>query len=75
MILNKNKLELAMADNCMNYTELAQKAELSRMTIQKLLYTNRAPRPTTIGKLAKALNVKTSDIVDMEGEEQCMQRN
>lgn len=66
MILSKNKLELAMADNCMNYTELAQKAELSRMTIQKLLYTNRTPRPTTIGKLAKALNVKTSDIIDME---------
>ena len=64
MDISKEKMQLAMANACMNTIQLAQASGVSRMSIQFYLNGKRKPKPITVGKIAKALNVKAEDLVD-----------
>lgn len=64
MQINKEKLQLAMANACMNISELSQKADISRFSLNAYSNGTRNPKPVTVGKIAKALNVKVEDLVD-----------
>jgi DNA-binding Xre family transcriptional regulator len=64
MKLNYDKLNICMADNCMTIDELSQKAGVSKNTLYALKNRCKNPRSVTIGKIAKALGVKTAEIID-----------
>lgn len=66
MKINKQKLQLAMANACLNMDDLAAQAEVSRVSISKYLSGLRNPKPKTIGKIAKALNVPVENLIDVE---------
>lgn len=67
MKVNKQKLQVAMANACLNMDDLAALAEVSRVSISKYLSGVRNPKPKTIGKIAKALNVPVESLIDMKG--------
>lgn len=60
--LDVKKLVLLQAESCLNTNELAQKANLPRTTISNIVHGKRNASPKTIGLLAKALNVKVTDL-------------
>lgn len=63
MKVNRKKLQLAMANACLNSEDLAVKAELPRPTLNNAM-TGRSVRPATIGKIAKALGVPVEQIIE-----------
>ena len=65
MKASKIKLELAMARACMNTTDIALKTEMPRPTVNNVI-TGRSIRPATIGKVAKALGVDVTEILESE---------
>lgn len=65
MVVNKQKLELAMARACMNREEIAQKAKMPTMTVKNVI-DGRNVRPATLGKVAKALGVDPVEIIETE---------
>lgn len=67
MKINKQKLQIAMANACMNMDDLAAMAEISRVSITKYLSGLRNPKPKTVGKIAKALDVPVESLIDLEG--------
>lgn len=64
MKLSTTKLQLVMAEKCMTVTELYKKADISRSTLQQIRTGRNDPKPVTIGKIAKALGVTPSEIVE-----------
>ncbi|BCJ92826.1 hypothetical protein acsn021_03950 [Anaerocolumna cellulosilytica] len=68
MKINKRKLQIAMANACLNMDDLAALAEISRVSISKYLSGLRTPKPKTLGKIAKALKVPVENLIDMESE-------
>lgn len=62
MIVDRKKLEMAMANACLNPEDLAVKANMPRPTLGNAL-TGRNVRPATIGKIACALGVSVEKIV------------
>lgn len=64
MILSKAKLETFLAKKCMTYTELSNKSKVSRITLKRLVDNKVKSRPITVGKIAKALNIKVEDLVE-----------
>ena len=65
MKVNRNKLRLAMARACMNTIDLSVKAEMPVQTINGVLR-GRSIRPATLGRIAKALDVDVTDILEKE---------
>ena len=67
MKANRQKLTLAMARACVNTADL-QKATGMPMPTVKNVITGRSVLPATIGKVAKALGVDVTEILeDQEG--------
>lgn len=64
MQLNNKKLLLAMANACVTVSELAEQSNLSRPALTKFTTGRSNPKPATIGKLAKALNVKVEELIE-----------
>lgn len=64
MKINKQKLQVAMANACLSMDDLAALAEVSRVSISKYLSGKRQPKPKTVGKIAKALNVPVTEIIE-----------
>lgn len=64
MKLNKNALELARARNCMTVKDLAAAAKVSTATICS--HGDMEVFPATAGKIAKALNVDVTEIIEDE---------
>jgi len=64
MKLNTNKLHLAMANACLTMSELAEQSKVSRVALTRLSKGTSNPKPATIGKIAKALNVKVEDLIE-----------
>ena len=62
--MDKKKLVNLMADKGMTQTELADKAGLSRTVIYGVMK-GRKPTLPTLGKIAKVLGVKPSELLDM----------
>lgn len=63
MKADKKKLEIAMANSCMNTSDLQTVSGLPRPTINNVI-TGRNVRPATIGNIAKALNVDVTEIIE-----------
>lgn len=67
MKLDNRKLQLAMAKECITVSELAEKSKVSRVALTRFTTGKSNPKPVTIGKIAKALNVSVESLI--EGEE------
>ena len=63
MKINFQKLQIAMANACMNKGDLADASGISRISIGKYFSGKRKPYPKTIGKIANALNVPVTEII------------
>lgn len=63
MRADRKKLEIAMANACMNVAELQVKADMPRPTINNVI-TGRNVRPGTIGRVAKAIGVDVTEILE-----------
>ena len=63
MKANKKKLELAMAMVCMNTDDLQKASNMPRPTLNNVI-SGRNVRPGTIGRVAKALNVDVTEIIE-----------
>lgn len=64
MKINKNRINLAMANAYMSINDLAEKSNVSRISIGRIINGKTEPRPATVGKLAKALNVKVEYLIE-----------
>ena len=65
MKFNNNRLKLAMANSCLSMGELASKSGINEVSIRRIINYSITPRPKTIGKIAKALDVRVEDLIDM----------
>lgn len=64
MHLNKRKLEISMANNCMTAEMLSAKAGVSAITITRIKNGLQRATPATIGKIAKALGVRVEELIE-----------
>lgn len=62
MVINKNKLELALARACLNQRDL-RKIGISNHTMLRATKGENIT-PKTVGKVAKALGVDVADILE-----------
>lgn len=65
MKADRQKLELAMARACMESRDLPDAAQLPRPTVQNLIV-GKSVRPATLGKVARALGVDPTEIMETE---------
>lgn len=63
MIVNKRKLYIAMARACMNTVDVQKKAGMPRPTLDNVI-SGKDVRTATVGKIAKALGVDVTEIID-----------
>ena len=66
MKLNRHRLLLAMANECMMSKDLAEKSGVSLPALTNIKSGKREPRPDIVGKLAKALNVTPEYLTEKE---------
>lgn len=64
--IDTHKLAIEMARNCLSFEKLSKSAGISRTTLQRIKSGRQIARPQTIGKLAKALEVKVEDLLKEE---------
>ncbi|WP_455505696.1 helix-turn-helix domain-containing protein [Gemmiger formicilis] len=64
MKINFQKLQIAMANKAYSAKELSDKCGVSQVTITRITKGIQDARPQTIGKIAKALNVPVTDIIE-----------
>lgn len=67
MKLDEKKFERVLADKGLMLKDLCAEAGLAEITLRKIRQKKTTPRPATIGRIAKALNVEVQDIIQ-EGE-------
>ena len=65
MKVNNKKLSLAMARACMNIDDVVKTAEMPRPTVNNAIQ-GRNIRPATVGRIAKALGVDVTEIIEEE---------
>ena len=65
MKVDRVKLELAMARACLDCRELAEKAQIPRPTLNNAIV-RKGIRPSTLGRIAKALGVDPLEIMEKE---------
>ncbi|WP_414151020.1 helix-turn-helix domain-containing protein [Acetobacterium carbinolicum] len=65
MKANKYKLEIAMANRCLNTGDLVNLTKMPRPTVNNVI-TGRSVRPATIGKIARALEIPVEDLIEKE---------
>lgn len=63
MRLDRKKIQLKMAILCMNQQQLEDKSGVSRQTISAVM-SGRSCRPELLGKIARALEVEPSEIIE-----------
>lgn len=66
MLVDINRIETRMAELELTSQALAQAAGLSPFTIHRILKGTTAPKPATIGKLAKSLQTSVQEITKIE---------
>lgn len=67
MRANRKKIRLVMARACMSNGEISEAAGLPKQTVNNVLY-GRNVRPCTLGKVAKALGVDVTEILEEVNE-------
>lgn len=65
MKVNRSRLTLAMARACLTTNELATTAAMPLPTVNNVI-TGRGVRPATVGRIAKALGVDVTEIIEQE---------
>lgn len=65
MLVDRKKLELAMARACMNSADLPAAAGPPRPTVQNAIV-GKSVRPATAGRIARALGVDVTEILAKE---------
>ena len=63
LVLDPNKVNIAMANECMNPYDLCQKMSIHYSSYQRITK-GQSIKPATAGKIAKALNVKVQDLLE-----------
>jgi DNA-binding Xre family transcriptional regulator len=63
MKVDRRKLEVAMARACFSTAELTAKAKMPRPTVNGII-SGKSAKPGTIGKIAKALGVDVTEIIE-----------
>lgn len=66
MKINKNNLDTALAKNCMTLKELSEKSKVATAVLYKIGKDNSNLRTVTVGKIAKALNVDVTELLEKE---------
>lgn len=61
--VNSQKLIIAIANAGYTATELSKVSGISQVTLARFKAGTQKARPQTLGKLAKALNVKVEDLI------------
>ena len=65
MRADRKKLSLALARACMTTDDLTKGACMPRPTVNNVI-TGRNVRPATLGRIAQALGVDVTELIDME---------
>lgn len=65
MKVDRQKLYLAMARACMDSADLPKASGLPRATVQNAIV-GKNVRPSTLGKIAKALGVDPAELIEKE---------
>lgn len=63
LILSAEKVQLKMAERCMNPYDLCSKAKISYPSYQRIIKTGNC-KLSTLGKIANALNVPVAYIIE-----------
>ena len=63
MRISNEKLLIALANEGMLLKELAKKAGITMEALRNIRKGKSVPKPATIGKIAKALNVNVQEII------------
>ena len=67
MVINSKNIKALMNEQLMIQSELAERAGVSRVTINTALLRGSCSR-NTVRRIAKALNVDVEEIIEKEGE-------
>ena len=62
MKADRKKIEIAMANSCMNAEDLRKESGLPRPSLNNVI-SGRSVRPGTIGRVARALKVNVTEIL------------
>lgn len=65
MKVNFQKLQIALATACMNPYDLCKEIDIQYQTYRRIA-AGKNCKPATVGKIAKALNVPVTEIIDAE---------
>lgn len=63
MLINNDKYILLLANKCISEKELSKLSGVSTVTLSRIKKGEQTPRPQTIGKIAKVLNVKVEFLI------------
>ena len=63
MRISNDKLMIALANEGMLLKELAQKAGITMEALRNIRKGKSIPKPATVGKIARALNVNVQEII------------
>ena len=63
MKANREKIRVAMARACMSNGEISEAAGMPKQTVKNVLY-GRSVKPCTLGKVARALDVDVTEILE-----------
>ena len=63
LTVNSQKLIIAIANAGYTSTELAKVSGVSQVTLARFKAGTQKARPQTLGKIARALNVKVEDLI------------
>lgn len=66
MKLDVKKMQIYMLRNCWSVADLQRKAGLANTTIYKIIHGRNNASSATIGKIAKALNVDVTEVIEMD---------
>lgn len=63
LVVSAEKVQLKMAEHCMNPYDVCSKADISYPSYQRIIKTGNC-KLSTLGKIARALNVSVIDIIE-----------
>lgn len=66
MTIDRKKLDIQLANSCMLIKDVCKTAGIAEPTLRQIRSGIRNPKPSTIGKIAKALNVNVKEIITEE---------
>ncbi|HBB28314.1 MAG TPA: hypothetical protein DC000_03520 [Clostridiales bacterium] len=64
MVINLDKLNLAIANRCLSVNELSAISGVNSVTLCRIRKGTQKARPKTVGKLARALKCKVEDLLE-----------